>query len=135
MAFKLKARNRFTSGMKQDLDISCLKEVGAKFEVNGLFQLLDEQNVPYACDKSKSWTDPLYCILMTIRIKGSLPMHLGNNYIGPWVADDFNAFSSRFTVTEAMAASDSVYFYFQGPRAGASIVFDHITITPLGTTS
>jgi len=72
---------------------------------------------------------------MSIKVKGSKPKHLGNNYKGDWIADDFNAFSARFIVTEDMAAGESAYFYFHGPRAGASIVFDRITITPVGITS
>lgn len=109
--------------------------VGAKYEVNALFQLLDSEGVPYACDKTAAWADPMYCILMTIEYLTNVGerkrRHVGNNYGGAWIAEDFNSFTSRFTITQEIADSQSAFFFFHGPPAGASIIFDHVTITEI----
>merc|ERR1712194_765237 len=138
LAYMLTARTHFSDGIKQDFDMDCFDQVGEIFEVNGLFQLIDDEGIPYACDKSAPWTDPQYCILMTIEMQtssGTKRQHYGNAINIPWVAEALNPFTRIFTVTAELSESTSAFFFFQGPQAGASIVFDHVTITSLEATS
>ena len=132
-------RSAFSSAIRQNLPIDCLNEIGQKFEVNGLFQLIDSDGVPYACDKSAAWGSPLYCLLMSMEMNTASGLikrrHFGNSYNGAWVANDFNTFTAIFTVTQELSESTSAFFYFQGPASDSSIIFNHITIVPLDETS
>lgn len=139
-AYMLTDRNHFSSGVRQNFDMSCLlTHQGQRLEVNGLFQLLDSEGIPYACDKTAYWSSPDYCVLFSLEMKTADGLtkrrHFGNAYQGNWIANDMNVFSTIFTVTQELAESQSAFFYFQGPPAGSSIVFDHITITPVSSSS
>lgn len=138
MAFMLTNRPDYTSAPRYNFDMSCLgTKAGSSYEVNALFQLLDSERVPYACNKAAPWRDPLYCILMTVEMitkSGQRKrFHLGNNYGGAWVAEDMNTFTTRFRVSLELAQARSAFVYFQGPPGGTSMIFDHVTITDVST--
>lgn len=130
-------RNFFYSGPKQVLEKECLVE-GKEFEVNARFKLLNLLGDPIACDKNAPWRDDDYCVLMTFEMalsNGVKRVHVGNNYGAPWVAEEFNSFRARITITKNMVDSKSIFLYFQGPRAGVTILFDNISMKAVETTA
>jgi len=129
-AFGHFGRNYFWAGPKQFIETSCLVE-GDVYEINARFKLLDLVGNPTACDKTAPWKDENYCLLMTFEMElpaGNKRIHAGNMYGQPWIADEFNSFHTRITVTKDMVDASSNFFFFQGPRAGITILFDNISM-------
>jgi len=131
-AFVHTGRTAIQFGPGQVLDRKCL-EKDMKYEINAKFKLRDELGNFVGCDKSKPWKDENYCLIMTYvmtlpRVKSQVRDHIGNEYGGGWVRDEFNSFKSILTVTPDMAKAKEIYFYFQGPRAGVDIIFDNVSM-------
>ena len=124
-------RDDYWSGPGQMLESECLEE-GKEYMVNARFKLLDRSGEPVACDRHAEWRDKNYCLLMTFEMEllsgEKERLHVGSTYGGDWIADNFNSFRTNVTVTPAMADAKSTFFFFQGPRADVSIVFDNISM-------
>lgn len=137
IAYKYYSRKKIQSGPRQYLDTSCF-QARMKYELDGLFRLLlgDE---PLGCDKEAPWRDARYCLLATIEYlpkRGKVKrLHVGNSYSRPWQKDKWNTFRGAFLVPADLEGARSAFIYFQGLRASASIVFDHITLTALKVVS
>lgn len=139
VSFKYTGRGAVNSGPKQVLDISCFQNIGDVYEINALFGLLDEFDQPYACSKSVPWKDPMHCVMMTFEVKkqdGTIRrFHHSNLYGGEWIAGEPNVFRAKRKVVEDMIGATSINFFFQGPRPGASMIFDHVSMNLIESAS
>jgi len=121
-------------GPRQELPESCLKNVGDKFSFNAQIQLMDEEGEFFACDKNAAWRSSLTCPLMTFEIDhpdGIKRLHYGNSHSDAWVNDAWNPYHATVTVTQEMSEGHKVSFFLQGPRPGAQLLFDDITLVPV----
>jgi len=132
-AFIQTHRTHISSGPKHDLPLHCLVNVGDKFTFHAQMKLLDENGNMFACDKSAPWNTPLTCPLLSIEVnhpdKGIKRIHYANSFGGAWDISDWNEYQATVTVTQEMTEANDVFFYLQGVRAGASVIFDQASMT------
>ena len=128
-AFAHYARGAHSSGPKQIIETACL-EVGQVYDIHGRFKFEDSVGNPVGCDKAASWGDPNFCLLFTFQLNDDPGQreHFGSNHEGPWVADEYNSFSSVVTIDQDMARAESMFFFIQGPSDDKTIIFDNISM-------
>jgi len=124
-------RTSINYGPLQQLSVACLHKIGDEFTFDAEIKLLDEDGNFFACDKSAEWKSDLTCPLLSFESthpSGLKRNHYSNNYGGDWQSDSWNQYRATVTVTKEMTESNKISFYLQGPRAGISIIFDHVTL-------
>lgn len=115
-----------------ELDVGCLVN-GTTYEFSAMLRLLDEydNNEYVACNRYLAWGDPDFCPLMSITFKDGTSAFTKNydNMIPlTFVADDWNSYTARFTVTEEMQAMKTAVLVFKGVRPGLAILYDDVKL-------
>ena len=121
-------------GPSHVLDLGCLV-LGRQYQFTAKYKLLDENNnnEPYLCTNGVSWGDPLTCPLFSIKMIDSdgNPVNAQNFYNEDHTtifADEFNQYTTTFTVTDQMATAIEAEILLKGPVAGIAILFDDVNI-------
>lgn len=130
-SFVMTHRTEIRSGPRQDLPTFCLSRLDDTYTFNADMKLLDEDGNEFACDKSAMWNTALTCPLLTFELNhpdGTKRIHKGNEYGGTWMANEWNQFRSTLTVTQDIVEANGLFFYFQGPAPGVSVVFDNVSL-------
>jgi hypothetical protein len=130
-SFVMTHRTEIRSGPRQDLPTFCLSRLDDTYTFNADMKLLDEDGNEFACDKSAMWNTALTCPLLTFELNhpdGTKRIHRGNEYGGTWMANEWNQFRATLTVTQDIVEANSLFFYFQGPAPGVSVVFDNVSL-------
>jgi len=128
-------------GFGQYLDTRCLVE-GSQFEIIVKIRLQNSDGEFVVCNINRvDYNAGDACPRVSFRMRKLLGNKIGDgveskyaypmaNAVGPWKADDWNTLYGKFTVTEAIAESDSVYFFIDRARPGVNIMIDFVLVIP-----
>merc|ERR1712127_1012328 len=118
-------------GPMSKISSMCMYE-GLMFELTAHLQLLDEDGIPFLCDKGAAYGTPLACPVLAIEmqtITEYVMIHPENIIEADWVADAWNKYKAVFVVNNDLANAELAYFKFKGPAPGISILVDDMTTT------
>lgn len=103
-----------------------------KFQLKAKIKLINQHGFPYACNNNPT-TSACDCAcpeLSFVYSSNGVEQYLSipNSITAPWIAEEFNEYHAIFEVNEAFVNADESSFFFKGPRAGVSIIFDDVSI-------
>jgi len=128
-------------GIGQYLDMRCLT-MGRQYEVVVNIRLQDSDGEYVVCNINQvNFNAGDVCPRVTFRIRQLMGNMIGDgvdskyaypmaNAVGPWEAGGWNTLYGKFTVTETLAAADSVYFFIERARPGLNMIVDDVIIQP-----
>ena len=124
--------NKNSGPGQENIDVSCFK-LFKRYEIKAKIKLVDENGFPYACNKipSSSACDTSCPLFKFVHLSNSeeKSLPIPNSITDPWIAEEFNEYHAIFEVTQTFLDSVAPGFFFKGPRAGVSIIFDDVSLT------
>ena len=127
-------------GPKHGLPTECFIQ-GLRYQLDAKIKLLDENNLPFQCDKEHAWTEEYACPLLTFQLEmghdneGVIGvddmkwLYYGNVAPGVWNANQWNNFKAYIDANDDIASAMGGYLYIERPRAGVTMIVDEITVS------
>lgn len=114
------------------LTADCLN-AGFQYELSADIKMVNEgTGEGFMCD-ILACNDDSVCPLLTIEYKkenGERQWEYYENELGyDWKPEEFNKFHQYVQVSDAMSKATEVFFYFERPSAGVTIMIDNVKIT------